>query len=270
MQKMKNYAQRLCVAICVLSAFGFMARWIQNISIFEKDTGLAIEGASSSIFLVLFSIATIGGFIAMTLPLLHLGVGDYPAGDVRGDNTLYKVVTSICALMMLAGGTLMMLKSGEELYPQLRRILGLLAVVSALGMYYIGRTGKNGADSALACLGTIVPVLFGCFWLIVSYKDHASNPVIWSYAVEIIAIACATEALYLIAGFVFGRPRIVPAVAVNAFAAFFCFMELGDDRGFAFQICFAALGLFFVVTVYTLVSGLSPERRRFNHLKNES
>ena len=267
MQKMKSYAQRMCMTLCVISAFGFMVRWIQNMSIFEENTGLAIKGASSSIFIVLFSLASIIGIVVMTLPVLRLGVGTYPPGDVRSDEAIYKGVTSLCALMLLAAGVLMIFKGGEELFPQLRLVLGVLAAASGLGIYYTGRTGKSNADSALSCLGTIIPVFFGCFWLIVSYKDHSSNPVVWSYAVEIIAIACATAALYLIAGFVFGRPRIALTVAISAIAAFFCFMTLGDDRGFSYQLCFGALGLYFVMTLYAILSGLNPERQRFNHIK---
>lgn len=269
MQKIKDYALRLCITLGVLSAFGFVARWVQNMSIYDEETHLAIEGAASSQFLVIYSVVVIIGLIIMALPLRQLSAGKYPPADIRGDSQLYKGVCMLVGVMFMAAGIMLILQAKKLVYPELRQVLGMLALFSGLCVIYTGRTGKSGADSPMACFTTIVPVLFGCFWLVVSYKDHSANPVVWSYAVEILAVAASTMALYLIAGFVFGRARVFPTCAMSAVAAYFCFMALGDERGVAYQICFAALGIFFGVTLFALVSSLNPRRKRFSHMKEE-
>lgn len=267
MQKMIAYARRVCATVCVLSAFGFAARWVQNMSIFDPETHLAAPGAGSSWFLVLFSLAALVGMGIMLFPTLSYGLGDDPASAIRSGSGLYRNLCALIGAALCLSGAILMLKAYDQAYPMLRKVLGTLAILSGAGILYTGRAGKQDAESSAACFGTIVPVLFGCFWLIVSYKDHAANPVIWSYAVEVVAISTATVALYLIAGFVFCRPRLFPTCMMSAVAAYFCFMTLGDDRAFMYQVFFAALGLFFLLTLYCLLSGLDPQIRRHFHLK---
>ena len=268
MQKTIAYARRVCATVCVLSAFGFAARWVQNMSIFDPKTHLAQPGAASSWFLVLFSLAVLAGLGIMLSPTVRYDVdAAESAAAIRGRGELYKGLCALIGAALCLAGAVLMLRAYDQPYPMLRKVLGALAILSGAGILCTGWTGKHDAQSPTACLGTIVPVLFGCFWLIVSYKDHAANPVIWSYAVEIIAISAATVALYLIAGFVFCRPRLFPTCLMCAVAAYLCFMALGDDRALVYQVFFAGLSLFFLVTLYCLLSGLDPDLRHPFHLK---
>ncbi|MGI6029139.1 MAG: hypothetical protein ACOX81_06995 [Candidatus Heteroscillospira sp.] len=269
MQKMNRYAFKVTATVCVLSAFGFAARWAQNMSIFDPETHLAAPWAASSIFLVLFSLASAIGLGILLLPVLSYGLGEEPAAAVRGSGELYKGLCAAIGAAVCLAGAVLMLQAGNELYPMLRKVLGALAILSGAGIISTGWSGKHDAGSSSACFWSIVPVLFCCFWLIVSYKDHSANPVIWSYAVEIIAISAAAVALYLIAGFLFFRARLFPTCLMCAIGTFLCFMVLGDERAVSCQVFFAGLGLFLLITLHALLSGLDPTLRRHFHLKGE-
>mgnify|MGYP004523669449 CR=1 FL=1 len=269
MQKMIAYARRVCATLCVLSALSFAVRWAQNMSIFDPKTHLAAPGAAASWFLILFTLASLIGLAVLLLPLLSYGLDGNPSAAIRGGSNAYKTLCTLIGAILCLAGAVLMLKANDELYPLLRKVLGTLAILSGIGILCTGRNGKSDTESPTACFYTIVPVLFGCFWLIVSYKDHSADPVIWGYAVEIAAIAVATVALYLIAGFVFCRPRLFPTCMASAAAALLCFMALGDDRAMVYQVFFACLGLFFLITLYCLISGLNPQLRRHFHLRND-
>jgi len=269
MQKMKTLALRVSGTAAVMSAFGFSARWMQTISIFDEKTGLAESGALSSYLVVLLILGTAAVLAFLLLPTLSLGVSDCPAADIRSDDKLYRSVCAVLGGAMCVAGALIFLGCAEQSFPTLYRVLSVLAIFSGCGIIYTGLKGKAEADSPLASLFTLVPVFFGCFWIIVSYKSHSANPVVWQYAIEILAIAASTLAIYLMAGFVYCRPRIFATAFMNGLAALFCFMSLGDTRAMAFQIIFACLGIYFIVTDYYLISGLDPARGSHKHLKED-
>jgi len=269
MQKMKQLAIKVSGSAAVLSAFGFSARWLQNITIFEEETGLAKSGAFSSWLVVLLILGSAIGLGIVLIPTLTLGVSDNPAADVRSDSRIYKAVCAAAGGAICISGALMLLNSGSQTFPTLQRVLAILAIFTGGSIIYIGAKGKEDADSPLSCLFTLIPVLFGCFWIIVSYKNHSANPVVWQYAIEILAVCAVTIAMYLIAGFVYCRPRIFATALVNAVAALLCFMALGDTIDTVYQIIFAALGAYLIVTDYFLLAGLDPTRTSHKHVKSE-
>jgi hypothetical protein len=262
MQKTKQLAQQLCLMTAVLSAFGFALRWAQNISIFDEETHLATPGAMTSRLIVLVSLASLAIFAFRLLPLSGCPMGVEPAADVRGDGRAYKLLCLLSGALVAAGG--LMILFGFGVTPGLlTRVLGILAAIAGCGIIHAGVAGKSGADSPISAFFSAEPVLFGCFWLIVSYKDHAANPVVWAYCVEVIAIAAATLALHFTAGFVFCRPRTYSTALLLCSAAYCCFTALGDERAAALQLCFGGLGLFFVATMRELVSAADVSDRHF-------
>lgn len=265
MQKIKEFALRAMSATAVCSAFGFLARWMQNINIFDENTGLAAPGAVTSWMLVLFTLAFAVGMGIYLLPTLGYGLSSRPAGDIRGDGKIYVTITMAVGAVFCLAGAAIFIGAGDIL----DKVLGLLAIFSGFGFICVGRGGRDKADDPLCSFGTIVPVLFCCFWLVVCYKNNSADPVVWHYAIEVLAIAAAAVALYFVAGFVFCRPRLYHSALSCAVGAYLCFACLGDERSMIYQAIFAALGLFFTISVYQLLANLQPENKRFTHLKEE-
>lgn len=253
MRKTKQLALHMCLAVPVMSAFGFAVRWMQNISIFDEETHLAAPGATTSWMLVVLSLAALVLFAARLFPLAGSPMSSHPSSDIRGDDRAYRIMALLSGFMVAFGGAMMVLGILGDDEGALRRELGILAFISGCGFIYAGYAGKSKADTPLSAFFSAVPELFACFWLIVSYRDHASNPVIWSYCVEIIAIAVAVLALHFTAGFVFCRPRTYATSLLLCMGAYACFTALGDTRPAAFQLCFAGMGLFFIATMYELI-----------------
>ncbi len=266
MQKTKHFAMRMCLTLAVLSAFGFVIRWSQNIAIFEEGTGLATEGAPQSIFLVIYSIVVVVALAFIALPVRNASKKTPPAYCVRSENKARRALVYISGLAFVIAAIILFLTSDDKIDSQLLRILSVLMMLAGFCFMHNGSAGEDSADSPLACLTAVTPVFFCSFWLIMSYRQHSANPVIWVYSIEIIAIVVACLALYLIAGFPFGKPRVYKTIVATATAAFFCCMALGDTREISFQICFVALVTFFVTTLYNIIMGLEYNIRSELHM----
>lgn len=265
MQKNKQFALRVSGSAAIVSAFGFLARWAQNMSIFDENTGLAVSGAVTSWIVVLFSIGVTIGLGMLLLPTLSLGAGKNPAADIRSGSSVYRAVCTVSGAAICISGAIIFIQAVSVLY----KVLATLAIICGISIAATGKAGQAHASDSLAAFFTAAPVLFCCFWLIVSYKEHAANPVVWQYAIEVLAIAMSCVALYFIAGFVFCRPRLFPTALTGCMGAYLCFMCLGDSRRIEYQLIFAALGAFFLITVYFLLANQEPENKKFSHLKEE-
>ena len=54
---------------------------------------------------------------------------------------------------------------------------------------------------------SVLPVLFFCLWLVVFYKENAANPILWSYGMEILAIAMCLLAVFRLSAYLFYRAK---------------------------------------------------------------
>jgi len=258
MQKSNKLSLRVCAGLVVLSAFAYAARWVQNMSIFEADTGLASPRAGTSVFFVLYMVCAVLAMCALLLPVLRSPLAEnVPAMRCPDGGAGAGCLLAAGALTAL-GGALSLLAASSTL----PRILALLALAAGAAMALSARQGKTKADSALSALCALLPVAYVCFWLIVSYKAHAANPVIWAYAVEILALAIGAGAAHFLAGFAFGRPRLIAACIGCAKAALFCFAALADSRALAGQLALAGLGLYFIGSLSALTDSVRPVKPR--------
>ena len=73
---------------------------------------------------------------------------------------------------------------------------------------------------------SIVPVFWACYWLILTYSEHAADPVITDYMYALLGQAFLVLALYELAGLSFGRGKARHAAAFTLMAAFFSALNL--------------------------------------------
>lgn len=255
---------------CVYSAFGIFSRWLQNMTAFEEN-GLYISGSLWGIVLTILCLAAAGtmfGFARYYKKNLGLTCAPDPGVAFAGSGLLHKIIYLVIALIMAAGSVMLLITAGDAEAPLgmdfsgLLRILALLGLLTAGGFLGIagGASGKETPDGsprqAGFCLATTLPIAFCCFWLIVSYRQDAVTSVVWSYAPEILAIACSLLSFYYVAGHAYGRGKPFATIFFCNFGAFLCFVTLPDERLIAQQIMFFGIAGMQLFLSWMLVSGL--------------
>lgn len=267
---------------CVYSAFGIFSRWLQNMTAFEEN-GLYISGSLWGIVLTILCIAAAGtmfGFARYYKKNLGLTCAPDPGVAFAGSGLLHKIIYLVIALIMAAGSVMLLITAGDAEAPLgmdfsgLLRILALLGLLTAGGFLGIagGASGKETPDGsprqAGFCLAATLPIAFCCFWLIVSYRQDAVTSVVWSYAPEILAIACSLLSFYYIAGHAYGRGKPFATIFFCNFGAFLCFVTLPDERLIAQQIMFFGIAGMQLFLSWMLVSGLRRREEIFARFPN--
>lgn len=279
---MRKLALTLTCTTCVYSAFGIFSRWLQNMTAFEEN-GLYISGSLWGIVLTILCIAAAGtmfGFARYYKKNLGLTCAPDPGVAFAGSGLLHKIIYLVIALIMAAGSVMLLITAGDAEAPLgmdfsgLLRILALLGLLTAGGFLGIagGASGKETPDGsprqAGFCLATTLPIAFCCFWLIVSYRQDAVTSVVWSYAPEILAIACSLLSFYYVAGHAYGRGKPFATIFFCNFGAFLCFVTLPDERLIAQQIMFFGIAGMQLFLSWMLVSGLRRREEIFARFPN--
>lgn len=279
---MRKLALTMTCTTCVYSAFGIFSRWLQNMTAFEEN-GLYISGSLWGIVLTILCIAAAGtmfGFARYYKKNLGLTCAPDPGVAFAGSGLLHKIIYLVIALIMAAGSVMLLITAGDAEAPLgmdfsgLLRILALLGLLTAGGFLGIagGASGKETPDGsprqAGFCLAATLPIAFCCFWLIVSYRQDAVTSVVWSYAPEILAIACSLLSFYYVAGHAYGRGKPFATIFFCNFGAFLCFVTLPDERLIAQQIMFFGIAGMQLFLSWMLVSGLRRREEIFARFPN--
>ena len=209
---MKTTLRRLLPIL--LGAAGFVLRLLQQ-AVFEPDTALAVSGAPISMAMALY-------LAAAGVLLLVLARTEKPARKLclaAGFRTPPQQMLPllVCAVLLMAAGGGLTAYGGLQARDILQLALGAVVLAAAACLLLALARWRRGDN----CGGLLtVPALMSVAWLLFTYRQHADDPVLESFYVQILAIAAFTYGFYQVAayGFALGSRRttrfILPAATV--------------------------------------------------------
>ncbi|MDO4749251.1 MAG: hypothetical protein Q4A39_00235, partial [Eubacteriales bacterium] len=248
---MQKQAWTCCGTVGICAAFGIFARWLQNINIYEKGTGLAVAGAFTSKMLIFVCLMTAAALLYQVLRLRRQMQVKPETIIVPSSGRVLTVFMAISGLLAALGAGLILLQEDGGM---LRTILALLGFLAAFGLALYPQALKHPEWGCVLCAA---PVIFTCFWFIVYYKETAVDPVLWHFAPFILTLAVCILAFFYMAGFAFGKPRPFRAVFFALYAAFFCLTVLPDVHPLGEILLQLSFTLAFMTLAWHLVFALS-------------
>ncbi|NLV50761.1 MAG: hypothetical protein GXY20_08740 [Clostridiales bacterium] len=136
-------------------------------------------------------------------------------------------------------------------------VLALFAGVSGIAYLCLSIEARRGKGSQTA-LCSLVIVVFTCYYLIISYKKKAADPVLLDYVYDFLALCSSAMASYYVAGFAFRRGAPRRTVFAGLLSVFFCIVALPgktDTLYEAFFLIFIAVHL--LISVFLLLKNAS-------------
>ena len=208
-------------------AFGFFVRWLQLSTALDAETGLMRAGAAASRILIALCI------LVAAVQLLHTfrlrgRLPQTPGPEFfEGGSAVYRFFCAAMGLLTVLGGILMLISALRGGTGALMFFLALLAVFAGLTIAALSLSAT--ASVAMRCFCCTVPVLFLCFWMIVAYKMNAANPVIWSFCMQILAIAATLLGWFYLAGLAYGKPKRANMLFFCQLSPFLCILTMADS-----------------------------------------
>lgn len=257
---MQREATRITGFTAVMAAVGFLFRWLQGMRIYDPATGLADSRAGINFWLIGIMVITLGVVLVFVLYLRQFGAPEGPKA-LDGRTLLHPIVGIFAGIVLAVAGLVMVVMGGQYASPMLRRVLGLLMAAAGVSVVELTvHAGKSGKE-LLRQISAVVITAMGCVWMVAEYKENAANPVIWSFAMEILALSAATLAFYFVAGYQFGETQPLRAIFFCFAGLFLCVVCVIDEQSLADSVAFAAVGLLLGLWGFILTENMiKPDR----------
>ncbi|MCL1828701.1 MAG: hypothetical protein FWG32_04305 [Oscillospiraceae bacterium] len=237
----KHVTVTLCFT-CTAGAFGVLFRWLQLRTAFEAETGLPIAGAWTNTVVIALSLFMAALLLFLTAFSAKKRTGGSTAAKLPAESVVFSVVSLIACISAAAGAVLLFFSASNSFEPSVTRAFSVLALAAGISFPAFVSSSKQ-SSGFFTCLLALIPVIFCSYWLIVSYRDHAANPVIWEFAFEILAISASILGFFFVAGYPCGTPKPLASFYFCNLAAFLCIITLVDARPFAQSLILFSLAL---------------------------
>ena len=261
---MRSEAYKLTGFTAVISALGFLLRWLQNMRIIDLETGLAMRGTGISglvtaLIIIVFAALGFVAFYAMR-------TGVEPQTAVRsltGKTIVHTIVSLVPAGLLAISGIVQFFQADEFIWTKselgIRRVLAVATIVAAYALVLVVRGAKKPEKKQSGRVGAALLLLFGAVWLIAVYKSAASDPVIWRFAVEVLGICTALMAFFYVSGYFFDVPNARVSVFFCETGAFLCVMSCIDEHTFGEALCLGSVALLLLIWGFTITNNLYRE-----------
>ena len=116
--------------------------------------------------------------------------------------------------------------TGDQAAGVSQLIFAILSVLAAVCVLVVSQASARGILSRAYAIYSLVPVFWGCFWLLRNISSYAINPVPLSFLYEMLAIVFTLLAMYSSAGFFFYRANRRRTQLYGRLGIFFCLVTL--------------------------------------------
>lgn len=249
-----------CGFTAMMGIFGAFLRWLQNMLAFEEETQLAVTYSPWHFIVILYLVGFaiflwqfVRRYKTYEMPM------QYPDA-FRCNSKFWKASAILFTVIMVLGALIAMFRSVTTDKGNIfELVLGLFAVVCAINFmaFVDGTHGKNPRNGGFA---SIVIVLFFCYRLIATYKAFAADPVVWHFAIQLLAVSAALLAFYYIAGFAYKAPKMLPTLFFSNLGAFLSITSCADDVSIGHNlIAVATAGILLLISYAQLSNLYLPE-----------
>ena len=104
----------------------------------------------------------------------------------------------------------------------------------------------------------MLPVLFFCLWLVVFYKENAANPILWSYGMEILAIAMCLLAVFRLSAYLFYRAKPRRTIFACMLALITSLATLTDSVSLGARAVLGGWGIGAAVMCWVIINNFVP------------
>lgn len=250
---MLNKSLRLFGFTSISGVFGAFFRWLQSITAFEAETGLASSSALWSIVMLVYMLLFAAALFIIVFRFKSLSFPTEYGSAFHTPSPIFDIATYILTGIMAAAGLLTMFSAvtTESTGGIFELVTGLFAVVASLCLVAFLRSVKLDHAETRGGAAILTVDLFVCFWLIASYKSFAPDPVAWHFAPRLLAICACVLAIYYVAGYPYRKPKPLQTIFFSNLAAFLFIITLSDGYHFGQQLlavsCAGVLSLYSIL-----------------------
>jgi len=224
-------------------AAGFYLRLMELWDVFDPLTGLPARGATTTY--ALFALSVVVLIVVLVFSIRVAVKHKSPRGfeNAFGTDPLpYPIVISVIGMVWLGATVYLFLdKYASGDMPMSDLYFLILSALTAISIAFFAIEMYQNPRRKTTFALSIVPTIFMCFWLIIVYRQNASNPILLSYGYHSLAIITSALGFYFSSGFVYSKPAPGRTIFVYFVAIYFCFVTLADEHSISIRLIIGAI-----------------------------
>jgi hypothetical protein len=242
----------------VTSVGGFYLRVSELLNVFDPFTGLPERGATTSLGLIILSVVFL--LIILIFTIFVAVRHQSPKGFENAfgtDPLFYPIMFVIIGIVWLVGTYMFFadLRTAGALHI-IDVCFAVLSAISAVCITFFAIEMFQDSRRKTPYTLSIVPTVFMCFWLILLYRQNASNPILLSYVYQCLAIVSAALSFYFTSGFLYDKPAPGKAVFTYFATIYFCTVTLADSHPLSIRLIFCSIIAANTIHAAMLISNL--------------
>ena len=222
---------------------GIILRLTELSTVFDAITGLAQRDAIITLALIAFSALVIFLIIvyAIITAIRYVASSDFD-NAFGTDSFVYPILyVAVGIVWLIATVVYYLIRNAWGDMETVDIVFTVFSAISAVSlMIFAIEVYKNPRRKLISAL-SLIPTLFMCFWLILVYRENASNPVLLSYAYACLAMVFAALGFYFTSGFAFGKTAVAKPIVCYFAAIYFCIVTLADDFPMSIKLIIGAV-----------------------------
>lgn len=249
----------------IAGGFGIFMRWAQNMTAYEKDTGLYISTNGWGGVITLLIIAVIGGLGFYVYKYAYLEGLASPKGyrdafriESGISETVHRAVWILITLLSFAAALLIYKDADETRYPGMLLVLSVLVFLNSMAFALAAISMKNPAKPLFLRTAFLLPIATVSFWLLYTYRADTVTPAVWRYALEIPALSTSLLGWFFISGYAYGRESDHLTIVLSVTGAFLCIVSIPDDRIIGLNLLYFVNAAQLLLFVFVLAHNMEP------------
>lgn len=252
-------------AVLLLGLLGAFVRRVELRTAFD-EAGLPRRGAAVSIALIMLTVLAVVIAVAVAVAArgYETGEGYRRAFPIRGYLTfavmaLIGIAVIVCAVLLIRADTELLGLTGMARWV----FVGFLGLCG-FGMTTMAYSAYTLRETSFLQLGSVMPALLYCYWMVACYRENAGNPVLLEYCYSCVAFAVGSLGFFYSAGFAFGRKSLTGTLAMNIVSIFLLPVAAADPAPLALKVPLILSAVYVTVNTVNLLSVLKVKEKTEN------
>lgn len=260
----------------LLGAVAAALRYVELATVFDPISGLPTPNAPVSVALEVLTVLALIAAVAVALTARKkCGVPESfrEAYPVRSPLLLAAMAALGAAVTVCAALTFRGMRAGYWILNLTGTAAGAFVLLMALagcGMILMAWGGRGNLDKMFLRLGSVMPSLLCCYWMVAWYRVNAGNPQLLEYACPCLAFAAGAMGTFYGAGFAFGRKNLTATLWLSLMAVCLLPAAAMSPAPWFLRVALAVMAVYIALQTGCLLSALGPKKAQDPEEREES
>ena len=248
-----------------LGAAGALIRRAELNTVFDPVSGLPRPGAGVTVALIVLTAAVTAGAVAAGIICSKGFTAESGFSGAFKTKSYWAFALKALAGVAVIAAAFFLARSDADilgLTGMARWVFLLLLALAGFGLSVMAYCSYTMRSSSYLQLGSVMPALLFCYWMVALYRINAGNPVLLDYAYPCLALAAGAVSSYYSAGFAFGKRDLRGTLIMSLLAVYLLPIAAMNGGSAGLRAGLIIFAVYIAAGTSCLMRGMTPVEKK--------